>query len=98
VTDGASLRYQSDGPTPFAIAVGARLVLTIVGSPGLFNADVTGAVVVPIGGLSQIVTQTNGWASVSNLQPGSGGRLNENDADLRARKGAGVFCPGHHYT
>jgi uncharacterized phage protein gp47/JayE len=90
-TDGASLRYQSDGRTAFSIAIGANMSLTIVGSPGRFLADEVGPTEVPIGALSEIVTQTDGWTSVYNLQPGSGGRLDENDAELRGRYDTGVF-------
>ncbi len=93
-TDGASVRFLSDGRTPFSIVVGARLALVSIGTPGLFIADEAGEVEVPIGALSQIVSQQTGWASVYNLQPGSLGRLDENDADLRARYGTGVYQLG----
>lgn len=77
--------YAADGATPFALSVGEHLKLTRIGSPCRFIAMDIGRHVLPLGGLTDIVTPRSGWESVDNLVEGITGRERESDDELRAR-------------
>ncbi|SFB68411.1 hypothetical protein SAMN05216321_101102 [Cupriavidus sp. OV038] len=88
------VRIFTDGRASFSALLSTNLRFASVGSPALAQTlDKIAEVALP-GDLSQIVTQTDGWASVSNLQPGSAGRTAENDAALRLSYGRGIYRLG----
>lgn len=55
-------------------------------STGRFRAEEPGAVFEPTGAISEIVTPTAGWSSVTNPADLSGGRDAESDSALRLRR------------
>lgn len=88
------VRVFTDGRTAFSAAVSPNLRMETIGTPALAETfDYIAEVALP-GDLSQIVTQTPGWESVNNLQPGAVGRTAENDAQLRARYKNGIYRLG----
>jgi uncharacterized phage protein gp47/JayE len=70
--------------------------VTIGASPtdGTFVAVVSGAVSVPAGTLTTIVTPVSGWTSVTNADAGTMGRAAETDAEARQRREAGLSIIG----
>ena len=92
---GGKLRlYSADGVSPFTIAVDSKLTISKVGSPIVFAAKETGAIVVPVGGLTSIGTPVDGWETLYNLVAGDAGRDVESDVDLRARHAKSVRGTG----
>jgi uncharacterized phage protein gp47/JayE len=89
-----SVRVFTDGRAAFAAAVSPNLRMARIGTPALAETFDDIAEVAMPGDLSQIVTQTPGWSSVNNLQPGAVGRASENDAQLRARYKNGIYRLG----
>ncbi|MBB2918341.1 hypothetical protein [Cupriavidus alkaliphilus] len=93
-SNAAAVRVFTDGRAAFAAVVSPNLRMASIGTPALAETfDDIAEVALP-GDLSQIVTQTPGWASVINLQPGAVGRASENDAQLRARYKYGIYRLG----
>ncbi|WP_237173052.1 baseplate J/gp47 family protein [Paracandidimonas lactea] len=89
--DGAALRLVSTAKVGVNITLTANLTFSELGSAVLAQTvDVIPEVAEP-GDLNTIVTLTTGWTRVTNLQEGSVGRLQETDAQLRARYRLGVF-------
>lgn len=95
VADGETLRITaSDGESPFAITIDAKLTITKRGSPVVFVCDTKGAKTCPVGALINIDTPIDGWDSIYNLAAGATGRDIETDTELRARHASGVRTSG----
>ena len=89
------LRLRStDGVTPFALTVDAKLTITRRSSPIVFRAETTGADVVPVGALTAIESAISGWDELYNLAAGDTGRDVESDVDLRARHAEAINSVG----
>jgi hypothetical protein len=93
-TLATGVRLFTDGRAAFAVAVSANLRLASIGTPALAQTFDNVSEVALVGDLCQIVTQTPGWTAVNNLQPGSVGRPDENDASLRGRYKRGIYRLG----
>lgn len=86
------LRIKSvDMAKTFSITAGAGLVLTSVGAPVRFRAEMAGPVDPPLGTLNQIITPVSGWNSVSNDAAAVVGRNAETDTELRQRWSSAVY-------
>lgn len=92
-TDNVIVLAASDLTTPFTLAVTANMGIDTLASPGLFAADVAGAIFVPAGELNEIQTPVSGWDSVNNPADGTSGRNTETDAELRIRRRQSVSFP-----
>lgn len=89
--DGAALRIRSTATLGVNITLSANLSFSEIGSAVLAQTiDAIPELAAP-GDLDTIVTLTPGWTRVTNLQAGAVGRLQETDAQLRARYRLGVF-------
>lgn len=93
-SDGAVLRIRANGRESFALQVSASLVISQLGSPALVRSIEDGPIAAEVGEITDIVTLVPGWATVSNLQDASLGRLVETDAELRTRYRSGVYSLG----
>lgn len=82
--------YSSDGVSPFAVTVDAKLTITRRGSPVVFVADTNGATVVPVGAM----TTTSAGQELFNLVQGATGNDVETDVSLRARHASSVRGTG----
>lgn len=83
---GSSVYLSSENAIQgYAVSLGAGLSWISIGSPAIFQATETGAIVVPVGGLSTPVSAVTGWTGVNNLVAGSTGSDRESDTDYRAR-------------
>ena len=92
---GGTLRLRSsDGVTPFALTVDAKLTITRRSSPVVFRAETTGADVVPVGALTAIESAIAGWDELYNLAAGDTGRDVESDVELRARHAEAINSVG----
>ncbi|TFL14228.1 hypothetical protein CSC67_08735 [Pusillimonas caeni] len=90
-SDGAALRLVSTAALAVAVTLTSNLSFSEIGSAVLVQTIDPIPEVAEPGDLNSIVTLTAGWTRVSNLQPGAVGRLQETDAQLRARYRLGVF-------
>lgn len=89
--DGAALRIRSTATLAVNVTLSANLAFSEIGSAVLAQTiDAIPELAQP-GDLDTIVTLTPGWTRVANLQAGAVGRLQETDAQLRARYRLGVF-------
>lgn len=76
----------ADSQTARIFSVSANLAISEVGSPGQFQAQSMGNLLLPAGALSEIETPVFGWEAVANLLPGTPGRSIESDPALRLRR------------
>lgn len=90
-SDGAAIRLLSTNTLAVNITLSANLSFAEVGTAVLAETIAAIPELAEPGDLNTIVTLTDGWTRVSNLQPGAVGRLRETDAELRARYRLGVF-------
>ena len=67
--------------TTTAVTIGATNTATVQ-----FQAVEAGAIAVPVGGLSQIVSSVLGWETVNNTVSATIGRAQESDLSLRQRR------------
>jgi uncharacterized phage protein gp47/JayE len=91
VNNEVMLIAMNDQAQTMNVAPGNTLVLSTIGSPFNFKADVAGALSPNIGSITQIVTSYAGWDSVENNVAAVVGRNAESDISLRQRWGASVF-------
>lgn len=83
---GSSVYLTSENAIQgYAVSLGAGLSWVSIGSPAIYQATETGAIVVPVGGLSTPVSAVTGWTGVNNLIAGSTGSDRESDTDYRVR-------------
>lgn len=94
VTNDVLRLRSTDGVTPFALTVDAKLTITRRSSPIVFRAETTGADVVPVGALTAIESAIAGWDELYNLAAGDTGRDVESDVDLRARHAEAINSVG----
>lgn len=84
--NGSSVSLTSENLIQgYSLSLGSGLSWTTIGSPAVFRATETGAIVVPVGGLSTPVSAVTGWNGVNNLVSGSTGSDRESDSDYRLR-------------
>lgn len=84
--NGSSVSLTSENLIQgYSVSLGSGLSWTTIGSPAVFRATETGAIVVPVGGLSTPVSAVTGWNGVNNLVSGSTGSDRESDTDYRLR-------------
>jgi uncharacterized phage protein gp47/JayE len=91
VNNEAMLIAMNDQAQTMNVIPGNTLVLSTIGSPFNFKADVAGALSPNIGSITQIVTSYAGWDSVENNVQAVVGRDAETDIALRQRWGASVY-------
>ena len=91
VNNEAMLITMNDQAQTMNVVPGNTLVLSTIGSPFNFKADVAGALSPNIGSITQIVTSYAGWDSVENNVAATVGRDAETDISLRQRWGASVY-------
>lgn len=91
VNNEAMLITMNDQSQTMNVVPGNTLVLSTIGSPFNFKADVAGALSPNIGSITQIVTSYAGWDSVENNVAAVVGRDAETDISLRQRWGASVY-------
>jgi uncharacterized phage protein gp47/JayE len=76
--------HRSEGIIPFALSSSdVMLEFPLLGVYSRYECTVTGAVIVPVGALNEIVTKVNGLDSVINYASGITGRAMESDTELR---------------
>jgi len=90
-SDGASIRLVSTMTLGVNVTLSANLSFSDVGSAVLAETIDAIPELADVGDLDTIITLTDGWTRVSNLQVGAVGRLEETDQELRARYRLGVF-------
>jgi uncharacterized phage protein gp47/JayE len=78
----------------FSFQVLTNVRITQLGTSGTFFAVDYGALELPVGSVTQIVSTATGWTSVNNIVPGYIGRDDETDDELRLRYEKGVFQLG----
>ena len=78
----------------FITQISTNMTITLLGSPGHFTAELTGAVSVAAHTVNQIVSNLAGWDSVDNNVAGALGVALETDDELRLRYNRGVFRLG----
>jgi uncharacterized phage protein gp47/JayE len=89
VDDGLSVRSKT-GLEAFSMASSdTALEFPLLGFYAVYTATKTGAVIVPIGALNEIVSKVNGLDSAVNYASGITGSAVESDTELRMRLGAG---------
>lgn len=93
-SNGAVVRIVLGTAMAMAVGLSAGLSFTQIGSSVLAQTVDMIPEIADIGDLDTIVTLTDGWAAVTNLQTGSVGRLEETDSELRARYDTGLFRLG----
>ena len=91
VNNEAMLITMNDQSQTMNVVPGNTLVLSTIGSPFNFKADMAGALSPNIGSITQIVTSYAGWDSVENNVAAVVGRDAETDISLRQRWGASVY-------
>jgi uncharacterized phage protein gp47/JayE len=91
VNNEALLITMNDQAQTMNVVPGNTLILSTIGSPFNFKADVAGALSPNIGSITQIVTSYAGWDSVENNGAAAVGRDAETDISLRQRWGASVY-------
>ena len=69
----------------YPVSVNTGLDFVAIGSPARFTATETGAIILPVGGLSTPISAVSGWTGVTNLVAGSTGSARESDGDYRRR-------------
>ncbi len=84
--DGTLTIVSLDGKTGYSVLYSANLALEEIASPGEFTAVTPGALSVPIGTLTEVVTPVSGLDSIDNLVSGTVGTDVETDAQLRERR------------
>jgi len=87
------LRLQ-DIDTDFALTAKTKTPVEVLKSGGVFISDVDGKIALPANNLTQIITPVSGWDGVNNPEPGTIGRDEETDDELRIRR-ANVFLSGN---
>lgn len=80
--------------TPQPITVGARLSVSRLSVYGTFAATSPGPISLGIGELNTIVTPISGWTEITNRAPGTLGRNEESDDDLRSRRSRSLKLGG----
>jgi uncharacterized phage protein gp47/JayE len=92
--NAATLRIYTNGSRSSSLSVTSTLSVTQLGSPVLAQTVDNSSEGASAGALTTIITATTGWDSVNNLADAATGRVNETDADLRARYAGGVYQLG----
>jgi uncharacterized phage protein gp47/JayE len=87
--------YASDGYTAFAVALTSNLEYTILGSPGQYTCETSGAISVSIGTVTNIVDSITGLDSVNNLIAGETGNATETDIEARERRRTALYGYGY---
>jgi uncharacterized phage protein gp47/JayE len=81
--------HRSEGTAPFALSSSdTMLEFPLLGVYSRYECTVTGAVIVPMGALNEIVSRVNGLDSAVNYASGITGRAVESDAELRMGLGS----------
>ena len=78
--------FATDGMTAFNCQIDSNLQVNTLGTPGNYNASVSGAVSFPANTLTKIVNAISGLATVNNLIPATIGVNLESDNALRVRR------------
>ncbi len=84
----------TDQRTSSSFSVSTKLQFMKVGSPLVFECENYGPIDPVIGTVTQIMTQTAGWESVSNKVAAIVGREDETDIEVRQRYGRSVYTKG----
>jgi len=92
--DAVNIRIYSIEAIPFELQISTKISLTTIGSIGRFTAETFGPADVTVNSINQIVSTLTGWSDVNNIVPGSTGRDQETDDELRLRYNLGVFRLG----
>jgi uncharacterized phage protein gp47/JayE len=86
--DGLSI-HSKIGIEAFSMASSdVNIEFPLLGFFAVYAATKTGAIIVPIGALNEVVNKVNGLDSVINYASGITGRYTESDAELRMSLGA----------
>ena len=92
--DAHTIRIYRVNRLPFNPTHSAEISKLKLGATGLVKAQNYGAMEIPVGSITQIVTVRDGLESVYNVTPGQSGRDTETDDLLRARYVNGVYRLG----
>jgi len=88
ITDDGLLVHSRIGLEAFSIASSDNAIdFPLLGFYAVYTSTKTGAIIVPIGALNEIVTKTNGLESAVNYASGITGRTMESDTELRMNLG-----------
>ena len=84
-SNGVLRLRAADQYSDFTLTLDAKLTITKLGTPVVFDALELGAYALPVGALTGIDSSIFGWNEINNLVEGSIGRFTETDEELRAR-------------
>ncbi|AHJ68602.1 baseplate J/gp47 family protein [Granulibacter bethesdensis] len=90
----AVLRIVTDGRRTISVATSSLLIMTEMGTPGLFIARDYGPYTAPANSITTISNTISGFKRILNLQDATPGRPYETDSALRARYARGVYRLG----
>jgi uncharacterized phage protein gp47/JayE len=94
-TDGSSFTLTTVDPSlSFNLIIGNYLQVDEIFSPVPFFSQKYGPIPAPVGSLTEMVTSIAGWESINNLFPGTIGRYEETDEELRIRRSKSLKVVG----
>ena len=83
--DDGMVIHSRTGITPFVLFCDDdKIEILLLGALGIYLANDTGPITVPIGSLNEIVTNVNGLETIVNYASGITGRNVESDTELRS--------------
>lgn len=91
---GTEARLDIAYDTPRALTVSARITGPVLSVYANFAATRNGPQELPAGALSTITTPISGWTAVTNRGPGTVGRVEETDDELRSRRSESLRLGG----
>ncbi len=94
VAEGERVNLEAGAGSGFPLGFSNNLGLTYLGSPAVARTLLPSTLGADAGTLTQILTDIEGWTSVTNAQPASAGVIAESDSSLRNRYALGMYRLG----